>query len=189
MKKLLLLTLLLAACQTQPVKPVPAEPALQSYQSADYGISFQYPGEWLNKASDSSYSSLENVLVVLELPKETYPGTNFSDASFSVNVQYAESLEACLALSSIIESIETFEVNRFETVNGVTYYTVNGGGAAAGNTYDSKYSRAYVDDNCFEIVQTLHTTNIGNYDPGTVTEVNENEVWERLDDIFQTFTF
>jgi hypothetical protein len=196
MKKLILLTLLLTACGGSPSRPVidspvvvPTEPALQSYQSADYGFSFQYPSEWLNKSTDASYSTLGESLVVLELPKASYEGTNFGDATFSVNAQYVDSLEACLALSTSVESTEVFAEDKFETVNGLTYFVVSGSGAGAGNLYESKYDRAFVNGSCFEVVQTLHTTNIGNYDGEVVTEVNAAHVWERMDTIFQTLTF
>lgn len=173
-----------------PTPPTPVElPDLQSYHNLPHGFSFQYPSEWGFGNADSGYSNLEEKIVQLELPQSAYPGTNFGDAAFTVSAEATDSLEKCLNLQSGAERQDAFDSKNLVVVDGVNYYKSEGVGAAAGNTYENKTYRAYQDTFCFEIAETLHTSNIGNYDPGTVTEVDEDAVWERLDAIFQSFVF
>ena len=62
-------------------------------------------------------------------------------------------------------------------------------GAAMGSIYEQRVYRNYTDKSCFELRETLHTSNIGNYDPGTVKEVDEKPIWDKLDAIASSFRF
>jgi hypothetical protein len=75
------------------------------------------------------------------------------------------------------------------TINGVKFYWTNGTGAGAGNLYDSKIYRNFTSPNCLEFSVTIYTSNIGNYPPGTVTEVDKAPIWKKLDDILKTVKF
>ncbi len=169
----------------------PSESALETYRSEDYGFELQYPSEWASVSPESPYANLEKKILALELPQSTYPDTNFGEATLAISAQEVDSLENCLALNSLNSEIpgDAFSTDQSEVVNGVTYYTASGAGAAAGNTYDYKLMRSFQNAQCFEVSETIHTSNMGNYDPGTVTEVDAQVIWNRLNEIFNTLTF
>lgn len=203
-KALLILALTLTACTTAaPVAPTvpttttPAEttpPAAFIYHYLPYGISFEIPEGWGFAKADAPYNEFadttkgEDSFVRLQLPKETYPGTNFGNADLGLSAVYVASLEDCLAYPSS-DAQAIFDIKQSTVLNGITYYTSTSTGAAAGNIYDSKNYRTYQNQFCFSAAETLHTSNIGNYDPGTVTAVDEDAVWARLEAILQTVRF
>ena len=98
------------------------------------------------------------------------------------------SLEACLSYSGP-SAFADIDSTKNTTLNGITYYTGATNGAGAGNYYDSKIYRTYRGTNCISIMETVHTMNIENYEPGTVTAVDESAVWSRLEAILQTVSF
>jgi hypothetical protein len=200
-KALLILALTLTACTTAPAPVAPSTPAETTttpaafiYQYFPYGISFEIPEGWGFAKADAPYNEFadstkgEDSFVRLQLPKETYPGTNFGNADLGLSAVYVASLEECLAYPGS-DSQSVFDIKQSTVLSGITYYTSTSTGAAAGNIYDSKNYRTYQNQFCFSAAETLHTSNIGNYDPGTVTAVDEDAVWARLDAILQTVKF
>ncbi|MFA4815600.1 MAG: hypothetical protein WC924_03695 [Candidatus Gracilibacteria bacterium] len=184
MKKIFLvpsLVLLLAACSTE-TEIDQKESGLQTYQSSAYGFEFQFSDEWI---LDST--SFENQIVSLVLEKSAYEGTNVSSASFIVGVQPEESLEACLSEDINAAMAEPFSTDHFEIVNGLTYYITSGGEGSAGPDYSARFKRAYREGQCFEIVEGMFSQNIGFYGSDTTDAVDD--VWARLDSIFQSFSF
>jgi hypothetical protein len=156
-----------------------------SYQNISYNFRFNYPNDF--SFVTPSYANLEDKIVQIQVPKSTYGNTNFGDADFYVSAVYAKSLQDCLKLN-LPEGSTGFVDSDKVSINGVSYYKTAGNGAGAGNFYESKTYRTYHNDFCLEIGQTIHTSNIGNYTPGTVTEVDKNPVWQKLDGIMQSFS-
>ena len=135
-----------------------------------------------------TYGNLKDEVVQVQIPKKAYTGTNFDDAAISVSTQSAKSLNDCLSLTPP-EGSDGFKTKI--TINGVSFYMTNSNGAGAGNFYESKVYRTAksAGGTCIEISETIHTSNIGNYTPGTVTEVNQSDVQAKLDPIVQSFKF
>ena len=132
------------------------------------------------------YSNLETLAAQVSINKDAYPNTNFNDADFSVGVQGAKNLDECLALNVPEGAGDNFKTTT--TIGGQTFYSATGGGAAAGNRYDTKTYRTFKDNMCYELTETIHTGAIENYDP-SVSEINKNPIWTKLDAITQSFTF
>ena len=194
MKKLFLLislTALIAAAsgrkpnQSNNQKPGPAPtPSTKTYSNAKYGFSFEYPTSM--QFVTPNYANLEDTVVQVQIPRGAYGGTNFGDAAISVSAQHAKALDDCLALSPP-EGSDGFKTKT--TINGVNFYMTNSSGAGAGNFYDSKVYRTFKSTGgaCIEISETIHTLNIDNYTPGTVTQVSQSDVQAKLDPIVQSF--
>jgi len=163
--------------------PAPAA-AVSTYRNATYNFEFQYSAEF--SFTDAIYANLQQKIVQVNLAQSEYPKTNFGDAALSFSIQPVSSLQACLS-ANLSENAAGFKETR--SINGVTFYLGQGNGAAAGNFYDSRIFRTFRSGSCFEIAETLHTSNIGNYEPGTVTEVDPKPIWERLDKILASFKF
>lgn len=189
MKKMILALVLLASCNTPanvqpPVAiptPVPTE-TLQTYTYLPYNFEFKYPKDFVFGAPQ--YGALEEKIVELTIPNTAYQGTNFGDASFTVSATYPEKSEDCF--NPIIQRVSDGGEALF---NDIQYTTWTETGAAAGNLYVEKVYRTMHDKFCFELRETMHTSNIGNYDPGTVTEIDEKPLWEKLDAVVSSFKF
>ena len=169
--------------QKQPAKPSATPAPTQTYKNLTYGFEFQYPASM--GFTTPIYAQLEDKVVQLTIPQADYPKTNFGDAAISVSASYAKTLAACLALNPP-EGGDGFKTaTKF---NGLSFFTTKGGGAGAGNDYATRTYRTYTkQQTCIEINETIHTSNIGNYTPGTVTSVNTQTVQDRLDVVLKTF--
>jgi len=189
-----LLALTAAACnqssnsnQSNNNTPPPSStPNTQTYTNSTYGFEFTYPTNL--QFVTPTYSNLQDKIVQVQIPQSQYPGTNFGDAAVAVSAQNAKDLAACLKLTPP-ENGDGFKTK--VTINGVDFYMTKSTGAAAGNLYESNIYRTVKSTNgaCIEISETVHTSNIGNYPAGTVTEVNKSEIQSKLDSILQSFKF
>lgn len=159
------------------------EAKTQTYQNQSLGFTFKYPVEL--KETNFPYNNLTNKVIQVGLNKDTYPKTNFNDAAFTVSYQTAKDLAQCLAF--VRNESGTFK--NTEVINGKTFYTLSGTGAGAGNLYEDRTYRTFKDGECFELMETIHTSNIGNYPAGTVTEINKNPIWDKLDQTLKSFQF
>ena len=193
-KKLLLVTSLMLLnvvwCDKQPHQsykpPSPAASNTRTYSNATYGFTFDYPTSM--ELVTPTYGNLKDEVVQVQIPKEAYTGTNFDDAAISVSAQSAKSLDDCLALTPP-EGSDGFKTKAI--IHGVDFYVTKSSDAGAGNFYESKVYRTVKSKGgtCIEISETIHTSNIDNYTPGTVTEVNQSDVQAKLDPIVQSFKF
>ena len=170
--------------QTQTQTQISAVPKdYQTYKNGTYGFQFIYPTSLAFVTPN--YANLEDKIAQLQIPQNSYPKTNFGDAAFAVSATNASSLDACLALNQP-EGSDGFKTK--VAINGTDFYMTKSSGAGAGNLYEANVYRAFVgNQNCIELNATVHTLNIGNFDPGTVTAVDKTAVQRQLNDILQSF--
>ena len=162
-------------------------PTTQTYSNATYGFSFTYP-VGLNFVTPT-YANLQDKVVQVQIPQNQYPNTNFGDAAFAVSASSAKDLADCLKKSQTPENGDGFKTKT--TINGVDFYMTSSSGAGAGNLYESKVYRTVKSTGgaCIELDETIHTSNIGNFPAGTVTEVDKADVQSKLDSILNSFQF
>lgn len=157
---------------------------VQTYENTEYHFRFEYPSEF--QLISPTYAFLNHGIVQIQIPSSTFPGTNFVDAAFTVSVQNTASEQECLDIHIPDESNGFYDT---ADVNGNTFYETDGLGAGTGNLYSTRTYRIFRNAVCLEINETLHTSRLGNYAPGTVTEIDANQVWTKLDAILATFEF
>lgn len=179
---------LAAACtnnssQTNNPTPTPTPATKATYKYAPYNFEFSYSNEW--GFTQPAYANLDEKIVQIQIPQSAYPDTNFGDAAFSVSVGTATNLSQCLSLNA--PNTEGFKTT--QNINGVSFSKAESTEPAAGNIYESHIYRALRNNLCFELQETIHTGNIANYDPGTVSEVNKDAIWTKLDEVLNTFSF
>ena len=166
------------------------------YQSpAKYGFSIEYPDSFgfstdYDQVKALSYipSCDENMVACAFLKKENYSGTNFDGAGVSVNIDSTLNTETkCynFAVSTNEAQQQVADVN----INGTNFKSATGGGGAAGHYDKLQVYRNFHNGMCYEIAQHVVATQIGNYPTGTVKEFNQDEVWQRLQGVVNTFQF
>ncbi len=74
-----------------------------------------------------------------------------------------------------------------EVVNGFTFVHSTSSGVGAGNIYEQEIYRTNYNNVCYEVIYYLHSSNIGNYPPGAVTEFDRNAIIQKLYGVFSTF--
>ena len=74
------------------------------------------------------------------------------------------------------------------SLGGILFNVFESTDAGAGNFSESKIYRAFHNDLCYEIVEIIHSGNIGNYPPGT-KEFDRPKVSVVLETMAQSFAF
>jgi hypothetical protein len=139
---------------------------LSSYEDPAGAYSIMYPKEYV--AVMSSDSALFRNGVSFLVPETLTEGTNLSKDSRIY-------IEAKNATSTCVELVARFDVaaapgSMEETVTfgNNKYRVVSYSEAGAGNFYETDVYAIGKGTACYEVTRFIHSTNIGNYDPGTV---------------------
>jgi hypothetical protein len=172
-----------AAASSAPTIITPSDPAgWTRYKSAGFSIATP-PGWKTNSAYD--YSELgpgQDIHgVSFTIPAALAKGTNLSSGSY-ISVETLPGSKTCAA-SAFIDS-PTAEPSVSE--NGVTYSVATGSQGAAGNFYEETVYAANGTSPCIAVRYFIHSTNIGNYDPGTIKAFDKPALIARLDAIRRT---
>ncbi len=167
-----------------------------SYASpAEYGFAIKYPPEFgfntdINQVRSLTYIPVcgDNTKACIFLTHDKYPGTNFDGAGVSVNLDPALNTEVkCYKFD-----VPTNEAQNQITdviINAVDFKSAIGGQGAAGHFDKTQIYRNFHNGMCYEIAQTVVSSSIGNYPPGTVKQFDENAVWQKLQGVAETFEF
>ncbi len=127
----------------------------------------------------------ENV-VTIGLPQNSYPGTNFFDGFLTVSVAPGI-LEDLCKQGQIEGDGAPIIMAESKTINGLKYWRGKSNGVAAGTFGESIIYHAFSGGTCYEITLNEFEGNIGNYPEGTVTQVDKNDVYFKLESVLNTF--
>lgn len=170
----------------------------KTYQNTENGFEIKYPKNFIYREEEtSSYaigafftgqedSSPVKVSATLELPDSVYPNTNFHSAI--VTLASAPAITTLSQCQNFMSNGKEKILQNKAVINNTTFYQGETGGAAAGTAFHNKINHAFHNGTCFEVGLTLVSSDIGLY-PDTYKEVNKDEVWNTLENIFSTFTF
>lgn len=157
-----------------------------TYANAKIGFSVRFPQGYT--LSDSyTYTNLgpkEPTIagVSITIPTRLSEGTNLSkDTKLSVE-EWPLATSTCSATLFLDQPTDV----RTVTENGVTYSVADANGAGAGNFYQERVYAFPGTSPCLAVRYFVHSTNIGNYDPGTVQEFDKDALYAQLDQIRQT---
>ena len=191
-----------AAVQPPAVTPKPAKKRVQrkapmaTYTEPAHGVSFRYPKSYLLKTGDEPQRDLAGLgpvqtdyvepgaitVAALELPRASYPGTDFTSGFFSVSVNSAISQQQC----------ELFAFPKMEhpgndpgaiskvKIAGKEYTMVENFGNGAKNDPRTKYFHHFENGNCYEFGMGLNTTDA---DIAGLKPINRSLVFGRLEQI------
>lgn len=148
----------------------------------------EYPRDFNTTTLDHARGGfLGTPRITIAFPQDAFktPKSNFGEAYLTVRIGIdPDSLQQCY----IAPAETTTPFVDGPTVNGVLFKQTTAVDVAAGNIYTSRIYRALKNNRCYEISLTVHTANIGNFDPGTVVEFDKEQAFEKLDAIFKSFT-
>jgi hypothetical protein len=102
--------------------------------------------------------------VVFLVPKSLTRGTNLSPSLTGVSIESLPAKGPCSAHRFLPDAQEPRTLKNA----GRTWSTANAQDAGAGNFYDFAVFAISGSDPCMAVRYTIHSTNIDNYDPGTV---------------------
>jgi hypothetical protein len=140
-----------------------------TYNDPQAGFSISYPPGWridrrfvyVGFGPDHEIHG-----VAFQIPQTLAKGTNLSSSLTGVSVDTVPAGRACDAARFIPDP------NDLRTLKnaGRVWSTANTQDAGAGNFYDSAVFALPGTEPCLAVRYLIHSTNIGNYDPGTVRE-------------------
>ncbi len=155
------------------------------------GFTVKYPRDFdEHHGTDVGGNFIGKPSVRLAFPQDSYmtPKTNFGEAYMTVSVDDGkDAVKTCYANPDMSAADRTLPT--VVTVGGIDFRRGDVAEAAAGNRYDSRVYRALRGSRCYEVVLTVHTGAIGNYDPGTVAEFDKENAFSVLQKMLNTFQF
>jgi len=166
---------------------------MQTYTDLGKTFSFLFPTTFSIEGSSEGYSTDWAVfattsglqLAKILVPKSYVPGTNFSDATFTVGVSGNPS-----ALATCIQNPNgTRGTATATTINGIPFTKLFFQDAGAGNRYDTTSYRTVYDHMCYVVEYTIHYGVFQNYPAGSIQEFNEASLQETLTHVAESFQF
>jgi hypothetical protein len=190
-----------AAVQSPAVTPKPAKKRVQrkapmaSYTVPAYGVSFRYPKNYILKTGgdlaglgpvQTDFVEPGGVTVAaIEMPKSSYPGTDFTSGFLGVSVNSDLSASACEQFAfPNSEHPENAPASAAKVkIAGTDYAMVENMGDSVKNEPRMKYFHHFENGNCYELSLGLSTTdgNVAGLKP-----VNRSLVFGKLEQILAT---
>jgi len=191
-----------AAVQPQAVTPKPAKrrvqhkPPMATYTEPSYGVSFRYPKSYILKTDDEQELDLSELGLVrtdfiqpggltvaaIEMPRSSYPGTDFTSAFFSVSVNSSLSQDQCqqFAVTKSEHAENELEVPAKVKLGGTDFTMVENFGDSANKEPRMKYFHHFENGICYEFGMGLGTVddNVAGLKP-----VNRSLVFGKLEQI------
>jgi hypothetical protein len=150
-----------------------------------YRLSYPRDFDLAFNASEGSYLGGGTKIAFPQDAFSDGPRSNYSEGWITISSSRApKDVAGCLSKVSSPRE----KMTEAQQLGGTTFMVDRLGDAAAGNFYESTVRRAIVSGECLEVTTTLHTTNVGNYDPGTVVEFDKTKAEALFDAALDTLT-
>ncbi len=147
-------------------------------------FSVQYPPTYTVNAA-YTYSQLGPSKIIngvkFTIPAALASGTNLSSDS-GVSVEEIPGAASCTAARFLYDVTNPRQVSE----NGINYSVGDAGGVGAGNFYEERVYAIPGTSPCLAVRYFIHSTNIGNYAPGTVREFDKTALIKEFDKIRAT---
>jgi membrane-bound inhibitor of C-type lysozyme len=165
----------------------PTAAPVTTYTNASSTWSVQYGEGWtVDEAFQYTGVSAAKPIsgVKFTIPQALANGTNLSADSY-VSVEWLPRATSCVADIYVLDNVKAETVD----LNGKTYSRVSVTGAAAGNRYEETVHAVPNSTPCTAVRYYIHSTEIGNYPEGTVTEFDKAALLAEMDKIRDSLTF
>lgn len=196
--------------------PVAAKPktkkrraAMLSYVNRQYGVGFSFPRQYSLKSGDDAQLSWKDLgpfqmdfvhpggvtLAAVELPGNSYPGTDFKSAFVNLSVNPGMTSEACTQFASLEKNTpadpsstqpQTIAKVANVKIGEIDFSTVENSAAATTKLQqtDARYYHAFSNGACYEFALGIGTEGDGNVEG--VTPVDREQVFGKLEKILAT---
>jgi hypothetical protein len=144
----------------------------KTYADRKLGFAISYPAGWKvdrNYVYTGFGPDHDIHGIAFSVPNSLTRGTNLSPDMTAVSVENTEA-DKCDATKFLPEPQDLKTLNNA----GRVWSTANMGDAGAGNFYDISVFALPGTKPCLAVRYTIHSTNIGNYDPGTVKDFDRD---------------
>ena len=179
-----------------------------SYVNREYGVSFNFPRNYKLKTDVSTKASSETqvasvttqllpmnfvhpggvALAALEMPGNSYPGTDFKSGFFNVSVNPGMDAEACAQFATPESNASTgvSTLVKIEQVKfGATeFHEVENNSGVMTKQADARYYHAFNNGACYEFALGISTNDESRVEE--TTTVNRQAVFARLEKILAT---
>jgi hypothetical protein len=175
---LALSTAALAACGPA------ASAGWRTYSDAALHYSIAYPAGWKpdpNYVSVSLGPDHEIKGVAYVIPQALARGTNLSSDNTEISVESISGRNCTPG-----QFVEPAENIGTLSADGRTYRTATSGDAGAGNLYETMLFVIEGTSPCIAVRYFIHSTNIANYEPGTVRAFDRSKLIKQFDSIRAT---
>ncbi len=174
-------------------------PATLSYVNHEYGISFSFPRQYMLKSGDEAQLSWGDLgpfltdfvhpggvtLAAVEMPANSYPGTDFKSAFVNLSVNPGMTAEACtqFAFPEPKAGVDPSSAEKTAKVKfGATEFSeVENSTAATMKQTDARYYHAFSNRACYEFALGIGTEGDGNVEG--FTPVDRQAVFGKLERI------
>jgi hypothetical protein len=158
-----------------------------TYRDARMGFSISYPDGW-QVDRRHIYSALgpgkEIHGVAFHINPGIAAGTNLSDDSY-LAVEVLPNVQPCAAEPFLDDAIDKPRIK--SNNNGIQWSVLDGADQGAGNIYEETVQAAIGSQPCIATRAFVHSTNIGNYDPGTVKAFSRGKLNATIDKMRHSF--
>lgn len=160
-----------------------------SYENKEFGFEAWYPeGSAIKNENLEGYLKTASggvTAFAVFLLEDLFKETNLSEAAIFVGVSpEPNAVQKCSVAFNLSE-----QAKGTAFIGDNPFHIFESTGVAAGNIYETKIYRTIYNGSCYEIVELLHSGNIGNYPEGTVAEFDKAKFSGILEKIVQTFSF
>ncbi len=155
-----------------PVKPV----SLVTYRNDEAGYTVQYPKDFfVNESGKNPLNSNESFYgIFFNFPSSFTLGTNLSKESYISIETKAE--VACTPSDFTYTGEGPISKSLSLQSDGISWTGKAGSDAAAGNYYTETIYTTMHNKTCYGAKLFLHATNVGNYEPGTIREFDQDAI-------------
>ncbi|MBS0272915.1 MAG: hypothetical protein JSR55_00620 [Proteobacteria bacterium] len=158
-----------------------------SYRNAQMGFAMSNPDGWRVDTSHI-YTAMgpgkDIHGVAFKVRKSFTTGTNLSDDSYFA-VEILPGVEQCRAALFLDDAIGKPRIESGN--NGLQWEVLDGADQGAGNSYEETVQAVIGSQPCIATRAFAHSTNIDNYDPGTVKAFNRRAFNATIDKMRRSF--
>ena len=168
------------------INPLGHATQIFEFINKQFGVTLRYTDEFAPTTMQPPITIKGTPLLTLAFINSAFysPATNLSEAYLELAASSDPAVvSTCTQASSQFAETITGQI----VVNGYTFTRSEFSGAAAGNRYDQVTYRTASEGRCFELAYLIHSTNIGNYTPGTVVEFDRTTLLGKFDTVRNTF--
>lgn len=167
-----------------PVKNEPVTEEKSTYASSTMKFAIRYPKNFTLQ-DPYAYEAFGSEKLIhgvkFQIPLTTATGTNLSGDT-GISVETLPRAKNCTGDIFLLADVKA----QIRTVGSTTYSVATSSEGAAGNLYEESVFALASSSPCIAVRYFIHSTNIENYEPGSVRQFDRNVLIELFDEIRNT---